>query len=86
MRFQGSVIKEQGITFGIVVVKQQILSNQQEANDLISRFGQAFGNIPVVLMAQDYRGRPSYFGRRDIAKFMASVPLSAIPWKEYTLN
>ena len=42
--------------------------------------------VPVVLMAQDSRGRATYYGRPDIAKFMASVPLHAIPWREYTIN
>lgn len=86
MKFQGSVITEQGVTFGVVIVRKHILSNQHEANNLIANFGKFFGNVPVVLMAQDSNGRPSYYGRKDIAKFMASVPLRAIPWKEYTLN
>jgi hypothetical protein len=41
--------------------------------------------VPVVLMAQDYHGTPTYYGRQDIARFMADVPLEAIPWKEYTV-
>ena len=45
-----------------------------------------FGGVPVVLMAQDNRGRPTYYGRPDISRFMASVPLRAIPWREYTIN
>jgi hypothetical protein len=40
----------------------------------------------VVLMAQDSKGVPTYYGRRDIAKFMANVPLSAVPWKGYSVN
>ena len=26
------------------------------------------------------------YGRRDIARFLSGVPLSAIPWREYTIN
>lgn len=37
-------------------------------------------------MAQDSRGVPTYLGRRDIVKFLAKVPVQAIPWREYTLN
>jgi hypothetical protein len=46
----------------------------------------AFPGMPVVLMAQDHRGVPTYFGRRDISHFMASVPLRAIPWRQYSIN
>lgn len=87
MQFQGAVIKEQGITFAIVVVKSHILNDQAEANRLISLFQQSvFGRMPVVLMAQNYSGVPTYYGRRDIANFLSEVPLEAIPWKEYTLG
>jgi len=87
MKFQGALLKEQGVTFAIVIVKSHILNNHSEANRLIANFKQSvFGGVPVVLMAQNTRGIPTYYGRRDIANFMSRVPLSAIPLKEYTLN
>ena len=87
MNFQGSVIKERGITFVVIVVKKYVLDNRTEANETIDAFRQqVFPGLPVILMAQDSSGHPSYYGRQDIAKFMASVSLSAIPWKEYTIN
>lgn len=43
MRFQGTLIKEQGVTFGIIVVKPHVLHNNAEAESM-RRFGtQAFG-------------------------------------------
>jgi len=85
--FQAAVIREQGVSFAVVVVKKYVLDNHAEANRTIGAFEeQAFQDIPVVLMAQDYRGVPTYYGRRDIARFMAKVPLSAIPWKQYTVT
>jgi hypothetical protein len=84
--FTGSKIKEQGVTFGIVLVKPSVLQNQTEANRLISVFqAQVFG-CPTVLMAQDGRGTPTYYGRTDLVRFLANIPMSAISWKEYTLN
>jgi hypothetical protein len=67
-------------------VKQYVVQNSHEASRTIGAFAPVFGSIPVVLMAQDSRGVPTYYGRRDIARFLAGVPMSAIPWKEYTLN
>jgi hypothetical protein len=86
MQFEGAVIREQNVTFAIVIVKKHILDNSIRANDAIRAFGPAFPGMPIVLMAQDGRGRASYFGRRDISQFLAGVPLNAIPWKRYTLN
>lgn len=85
MRIQGAVIREQGQTFAVVIVKPHVVQNRTAAADMIESFTPIFG-VPVILMAQDGRGRPTYHGRPDIARFMASVPLQAIPWREYTIN
>ena len=85
MKLHGAVIKEQGVTFAVVVTKKQVVDNRFEANNTIQSFSRLFPGIPVVLMGQDSRGTPTYYGRKDIAKFMANVPIHAIPWKEYTL-
>jgi len=84
MRFQGAVIREQGVTFAIVIVKAHVLNNRSTAARTIAQFAPRFPGVPVVLMAQDSRGTPSYYGRTDIVRFMSRVPLAAVPWKEYT--
>jgi hypothetical protein len=86
MRFQGAVIREQGVTFAIVVVRPHVLSNPFEADPTISALGTAFPGIPVILMAQDYSGTPTYYRRRDLSEFLASVPLESIPWSEYSIG
>ena len=85
MRVQGAVIREQGQTFAVVIVRPHIVQNRTAAADAIQSFTPVFG-VPVVLMAQDGRGRPTFYGRQDIARFLSGVPLSAIPWREYTIN
>jgi len=85
MRVQGAVIREQGQTFAVVIVKPHVVQSQMEAADAIQSFTPVFG-VPVVLMAQDGQGRPTYYGRPDIARFLSKVPLRAIPWREYTIN
>jgi hypothetical protein len=84
MRFQGAVINEQGVTFAIVVVRQSVLNNVSESSRAMASFQRYFPGLPIVLMAQDGRGVPSYRGRQDIVNFLANVPLQAIPWREYT--
>jgi hypothetical protein len=86
MKFQGAVIKEQGVTFAVVIVKKSVIDIPTEAKKAIKSFLPLFPGIPVLLMAQDTRGVPTYYGRKDIAIFMASVPLQSIPWKEYDTN
>lgn len=85
-QFEGAVIREQGVTFAVVVVRQSVLQSTIEANRALQSYQPVFPGMPVVLMAQDGRGRPTYFGRRDLSQFMANVPLQAVPWKRYTIN
>jgi len=86
MQFNGAVIREQNVTFAIVVVKPHVIHSKQEAENALQSFGPVFGGIPIVLMAQDNRGRPAYLGRPDISRFLSRVPIHRIPWKKYTLN
>lgn len=85
MIFDGAVIKEQGVTFGIVVVKPHVLSDAARRDQLIRQASRLFGGIPTVLVARQ-SGRARYYGRPVIVRFMARVPMHAIPWKRYRLG
>lgn len=86
MKFQGAVIREQGVEFAVLIVKKSIINNRIEAQKTIKSFGPIFPGLPIILMAQDHKGSPTYFGRSDISKFLSGTPLSSIPWREYTLK
>lgn len=86
MTFDGAVIKEQGVTFAVVIVQQHVIQHQAEGNQTIRAFQPIFPGIPVVLMAQDSRGVPTYYGRTDLVNFLASVPFGRIPWQRYQYN
>lgn len=86
MTFQGALIKEQGVTFAIVVVTSHVIQQPSEAASTQRAFSSVFPGVPIVLMAQDARGTPTYYGRRDIVRFLSDVPMESIPWKEYSYN
>lgn len=86
MQIEGAVIREQGVTFAVVIVKRHVLNTRFEADRAIRAFAPAFPQLPVVLMAQDHSGKPSYYGRPDLTRFLANLPLRAIPWRRYTLT
>lgn len=85
MRFQGALIREQGVEFAIIVVRPHVVQCRSQGVQVISAWRARFG-VPVVLMAQDGRGTPTYLGRPDIVRFLSRIPLRAIPWREYSLN
>lgn len=84
MQFDGAVIKEQGVTFAIVVVKSHVL-NTPSKEQIRKKFKVYFGNIPIILMAQNSHGIPTYDGRADIVRFLVKVNPARIPWKHYNV-
>lgn len=85
MQFEGALIREQGESFAVVVVKRHILDNAAAANAAIRNFAPAFPGLPVVLMGQDGRGRATFFGRQDIARFLSRISIDRIPWQRFTI-
>ena len=86
MQVHGAVIREQGQTFAVVKVKEYVVQNSSEANDAIDSFRGLFPGMPIVLAGQSSGGRFTYFGRQDMAQFLASISPSRIPWKVYTFS
>jgi hypothetical protein len=86
MTFEGAIIREQNVTFAVAIVRASVIRNSTERQQAQAAFSGVFEGLPVVLMAQDAHGSPTYWGRPDLARFLANVPLQAIPWRRYTYN
>ena len=83
MQFKAALIKEQGVTFAIVIVKSYVLDNDKVREDTRYGFASVFPAVPIILMAQNSRGIPVYHGRPDIVNFLANINPSRIPWRRY---
>ncbi len=86
MQIDGAIIREQGLTFAIVVVKRHVLDFSDRAAEAAADFARYFRGMPIVLMAQDASGRATYYGRRDIVRFLSGISTSRIPWRRYTVS
>ena len=85
MIFDGVVLREQGVTFAIAVVRRGLLNSPGERDKALGEFHTFFGGVPVVLMEQDTTGRPTWYGRPDLTSFLQNVQVGAIPWRRYTV-
>lgn len=85
MKIQGAVVKEQGVTFSIFIVKSHVMSSASAREDARRGVSQVLPS-PVILMSQDSKGVPTYEGRKDIVKFLANIDPTRIPWREYTIG
>lgn len=85
MKFQGALIKHQGITFGIIVVTPSALQSITDREKMTLFGRRVFGPIPIVLAAPGSRGTIKYWGPQNIVSFLSKIPASSIQWKQYRL-
>ena len=87
MQFQGALMKEQGVVFAVIKVREQVVRNSFEAMTTRRVFQTVFTGLPIVLMAQESgAGRPIYDGRADIVGVLSDMPSAAIPLRHYTVT
>ena len=82
MDFQGALIKDQGVEFGVVTVKREVALNHATVERIIGMYEAFFGR-PVVLVTNDHLGRTVYHGRPDLTRHLAHLPPSTIPWEQF---
>jgi hypothetical protein len=84
VKITAAVVREQRTTFAVVVVKKSAMQphNRDETQRSLQPL---FPGLPVVLMSQDRAGTPTYWGRSDISRFLASVDPARLPWREHRL-
>lgn len=84
MSIDAALVREHGVTFAVVVVKAHVVASESSRDEAAASFAAKFPGVPIVLMAQDGRGRPTYWGRSDIVRFLARVPFQRLPWKRWS--
>jgi len=85
-QIEGAIVKEQGITFAIVVVKHTIIQSSSENQEAINAYRHIFPGMPIILMGQDSQGKSTYYGPEDIVNFLAKVDPHRIPWRRYIIT
>lgn len=86
MIFDGAIVKEQGVEFVIIVVKRHVIGSLPTREKTIGAFELEFPGRPIILMAQDSKGTPEYYGRKDIVNYLANIDPRRIPWQKITIN
>lgn len=88
MKVTGAVIRERGVVFGVLLVRSQVLQNFAQRSEVMRSAASLpmFAGLPLVLAGKQTNRAMKYFGRKDLAAFLASVDASQIPWREYVVG
>lgn len=86
MQIEAALVKERGVTFVVTPVKRDFLSSNTRRDELTAVVSAYFDGVPAILMAQDSRGTATYYGRKDIVRYLSHVSPHRLPWKKYSIN
>ncbi|MBA3393714.1 MAG: hypothetical protein H0T89_13785 [Deltaproteobacteria bacterium] len=78
--FTGAALPVCGVDVLIVVVQPWILADPHEAQLYVIAFALRFDRT-IVLMAQDDRRVPTYYGPAPIVRALGVLPFEIIPWQ-----
>lgn len=75
--WQIALVREQGVNFAVATVKDHVLQNSHQAEQLITALSLHLSQPVVLLGAQRHR----LYGRTDIVRFLRNVHPSQLPWR-----
>jgi hypothetical protein len=81
--YLAALVKQRGVAVGVVSVEPRTVRSTSEAAKVQIAFAPIFPGLPIVLMAQDMAGDPTFYGRKDLVALLRDVPLDTITWREY---
>lgn len=82
-RLTAALVKEQGVTFAVALVKNHVLNSPSTADQMIQSVARHLGCPLVVLMGESNRKLRG--NRRDVVKFVSRLHPSQLPWKKWTI-
>lgn len=85
MRFEAAMLKYQDRNFAVVAVKPAVLANKARAALTKRGYARAFAGTPVVLMAKDAKGKPSYYGSPALVGAIAALPPGSIRFSTHSV-
>lgn len=80
MAYNFAIIKEQGVTFAVVCVRESVIKSTFDAQKARAAFESEYG-LPVLLWGDRNQ---NVYGRPDLVRFMQRVHVSQIPWRRRT--
>jgi hypothetical protein len=81
LKITAALVKEQGVSFAVVAVKPSALL-PTERQRVLAALHSYWPGTPIVLMASR-SGRPTYYGRQDIVRFLSRIYVEQFPWREW---
>lgn len=83
---EAAVFREQNVSVAVIAVQKHVLNDVGRRDDVIVDCQKLFPGCNIILMGQDSYGRPTYYGRSDITRFLSRIDMRRLPFKRYNVN
>jgi hypothetical protein len=80
--WQFALVREQGIAFGVVSVRDSVIDSPSQRDELTQWWTMKLGCPTVLIGAQRHRT----YGRQDIVRFLRKVHPSQLPWRQMNVS
>lgn len=81
MQMTAAVVKEQGVTFAVVLVKDHVVLSPSTSQQMLQAAASHLGCHLVVLMGEHNHRLQG--NRKDVVDFVANLHPSQLPWRKW---
>ncbi|MBN8294791.1 hypothetical protein JI664_22665 [Rhodobacter sp. NTK016B] len=82
-QIEAALVREQGVVFAVVVVKNHVVTSEQQSSEMISVCARALQCQNIVLMGESNRRLRG--NRSDVVRFVANLDPRRLPWRKWTI-
>lgn len=86
MQFYGTVFREQGIRFAVVLVEPSVFQDKDRSYETRKKLAPVFPGMPIILMCRNSKKTPVFQGRGHIVDLLEDVDTNTICWDKYTVS
>jgi hypothetical protein len=84
--FTAAIVQKAEYTFVVVIVKREVLNDNRLSAEAIKIFSRYFPLMPVVLMAQNFKGDGVFRGPENLVKLVENDRPEDLPWSVYKVH
>ena len=84
--FTAAIVQKNEYTFVVVIVKRDVLEDNRLFTEAFNLFSRYFPLMPVVLMAQNFKGDGIFRGPENLVKLVENDRPEDLPWNTYKLR
>ncbi|WP_238883309.1 hypothetical protein [Clostridium sp. YIM B02551] len=86
MQLEAAIINNSELTFALIPVDYSIVMDSTTAKNIQASYAKYFPGLPIILMSANDLTIPTYFGRKDILRYLTDLNPSSISFEIFNFD